>query len=239
MMLSQGGLFVIQFGGSVVLARLLTPYEMGIYAVAWAVVGMLSTIRALGLSTFLIREPVLEPAAVATIFTINAILAIVTAMAIALLGGVDGAWLGDAGVQRVLLPLALPPLLSISEMVPAASLERSGTGQNSGPDQPWKDDRIHRSVTILLAVHGFSYMSIAWGSLSAALFGVICVNVAGYEFVSLRLGLHDWRRITRFGAQMLSMGAVSSISGQLSDLLLGRLVGLAALGLYSARRWIE
>ncbi len=44
MMLSQGGLAVIQFGGSVVMARLLTPYEMGIYAVAAAMIGVLSTI---------------------------------------------------------------------------------------------------------------------------------------------------------------------------------------------------
>ena len=36
MMLSQGGLFLLQFGGSVAMARLLTPYEMGIYAVASA-----------------------------------------------------------------------------------------------------------------------------------------------------------------------------------------------------------
>jgi O-antigen/teichoic acid export membrane protein len=66
MLLSQSGLFVLQFGGSVVMARLLTPHEMGIFAVAYAIVGILSTIRALGLSSFLIREPDLTPEIVAT-----------------------------------------------------------------------------------------------------------------------------------------------------------------------------
>src|ERR1700746_1335783 len=54
MMLSQGGLFLLQFGGSVAMARLLTPYEMGIYAVASAIVGILGAIRATGLNVFLI-----------------------------------------------------------------------------------------------------------------------------------------------------------------------------------------
>jgi hypothetical protein len=81
MMLSQGGLFLLQFGGSVAMARLLTPYEMGIYPVASAIVGILGAIRAVGLNIFLIREPDLKPEALAISFTINAILAIVTAAA--------------------------------------------------------------------------------------------------------------------------------------------------------------
>ena len=54
--LSQGGLFVIQFGGSVVIARLLTPYDMGVYALAAATVGLLMALRVFGLGTFLIRD---------------------------------------------------------------------------------------------------------------------------------------------------------------------------------------
>ena len=123
-MLSQGGLFLLQFGGSVAMARLLTPYEMGIYAVASAIVGILGAIRAVGLNIFLIREPDLNPDALATSFTINAILAMVAAAAIAAFGSAGGTILGDTGVQHVLLLLALIPLFGIFELLPAASLER-------------------------------------------------------------------------------------------------------------------
>ena len=37
MAVSQGGLFIIQFGTSLVIARLLTPYEMGVFAIAVAI----------------------------------------------------------------------------------------------------------------------------------------------------------------------------------------------------------
>ncbi len=232
MMLSQGGLFLLQFGGSVAMARLLTPYEMGIYAVASALVGILGAIRATGLNVFLIREPDLKPEALATSFTINAILAMLTAAAIAALGSAGGSVVEDTGVQQVLLLLALSPLFGIFELLPAASLERIGAFRALALVNLAKVT-ISTTVTISLALHGFSYMSIAWGSLAGALSGVICLNIVGYRHVSLRLGLKDWRRITRFGVQMLAVGVVGNIATKLSDLLLGRLIGLAELGLYS------
>ncbi len=232
MFLSQGGLFIFGFGGSVVISRLLTPYEMGIYAVAFAIVGILSTIRALGLGAFLIREPDLKPDIVATSFTINAILVCLTASGIAALSGLGGAWLGDPGVQRVLLLLAVSQLLSILELVPTASLERIGAFQVLAPINLAKA-AASTTVTCLLAFLGYSYMSIAWGNLVGAVLGVIAANIAGRRFISLRFGLHDWRRVTRFGTQYVMIGAVGTIASRLSDLLVGRVIGLSALGLYS------
>jgi O-antigen/teichoic acid export membrane protein len=232
MLLSQSGLFVLQFGGSVVIARLLTPHEMGVFAVAYAIVGILSTIRALGLSSFLIREPDLKPEIVATSFTINAILAATTAAGIAALSVAGGAWLGEPGVQRVLLLLAASPLLSILELVPIASLERIGAFQILAPINLAKA-AVTTAVTILLAVLGFSYMSIAWGNLASAALGVVWANIAGRRFISLRVGLHDWRRVTRFGLRILMIGALGNIAGRLSDILIGRVIGLSALGLWS------
>ncbi len=107
MMLSQGGLFLVQFGGSVAMARLLTPYEMGIYAVASAIVGILGAIRATGLNVFLIRELDLKPDLLATSFTINAIVAVVTAAFIMTLGSTGETILGNTGVRHALLRLAL------------------------------------------------------------------------------------------------------------------------------------
>jgi hypothetical protein len=104
------------------------------------------------------------------------------------------------GVQHVLLPLALTPLFGIFELLSAASLERIGVFRGLALVNLAKVT-VSTTVTIFLAVHGFSYMSIAWGSLAGTLCGVICLNVLARRYVSLRLGLKDWRRITRFGLQ--------------------------------------
>jgi O-antigen/teichoic acid export membrane protein len=156
----------------------------------------------------------------------------VTAAAIAALGSAGDTILGDTGVQHVLLPLALSPLFGIFELLPAASLERISVFRVLALVNLAKVT-VSTTVTISLAVRGLRYMSIAWGSLAGALCGVICLNVLGRRYVSLRLGLKDWRRIIRFGLQMLAVSMLSKIAGKLSNLLLGRLVGLGELGLYS------
>jgi O-antigen/teichoic acid export membrane protein len=232
MVLSQGGLFIIQFGGSITIARLLSPYEMGICAVAYAIIGILNVIRTLGLVTFLVREPVLTHETVVTSFTINAILATLTGVVIAALSSLGGALLGDVGVQRVLLLLSVTPVLNIFELVPMSQLERRGDFRSIAMINLVRISSL-TAVSLLLAWLGFSYMSIAWGTLGSAILCVLCANWIGWRFISLRLGLREWRRVSAFGVRILLIGVMGTTANRMSEVMLGRLVGLSGLGLYS------
>ena len=232
MVFSQVGLVVIQFGGSITMARLLTPREMGIYAVAAAVVGILDIIRSFGLKSLIIREHELTRVAAATIFTINAGLNIACATFILAVSEIGSRTLGDAGVGRIMHLLAITPLLNIFEFLPNARLEREGAFRTIALINVGRTI-VNIGTTVILAANGFSYMSIAWGATATTLFSVVCSNAAGWQYVSLRLGLQDWRRIARFGLQMLTVSTVGGITSRLTDLLIGRLISLSALGLYS------
>ena len=138
----------------------------------------------------------------------------------------------DVGVQRVLLLLSVTPVLNIFEFLPMAQLERNGDFRSIAAIGLVKMSAI-TAVSVTLASLGFSYMSIAWGTLASNVAGVVCANWIGWPFVSLRPGLRDWRRIGAFGVRILLIGVMGTIVGRLSDVMLGRLVGLNALGLYS------
>lgn len=230
--LSQLLYFVVQLGGSVVVARLLRPYEVGIYAVALAVVGILNTLQAVGMNAFAVREPNLTPHLRASAFTINAVICVFLAALIFASSGLAGAFLRDPGVMRVMRLLALMPLLTIFEFLPAALLERNANFKAISLVQS-AQIVVNQSLTIVLALHGFSYMSMAYGSLASSVFGVLAYNVLGREHVSLAVGLREWRRIAGFGLNMLAISGVNTISARVSEFVLGRVVGLAALGLYS------
>lgn len=232
MILSQGVFFVLQFGGSIVVARLLTPYEMGIYAVAYAFSNLLNTLRMLGLNSFLIREPELTPSAIATALTINVVLTTTTSAAMLALSFAGAAVFGDEGVKHVLALLSLLPLISLFEFLPAARLERIGSFRTIALVYMARV-AIATAITILLAMRGFSYMSLIWGNLAGTVFSATCLTIVGWRYVSFRLGLQEWRRIAGFSLQILTISTVSNIAGQLSDLVLGRLIGLSALGLYA------
>ena len=230
--LSQAGLFVIGFGSSVAMARLLTPREMGIYAVAAAVVGVIDTLRMFGLNTLMIREADLSAPVVRTIFTTNAALNLLCSMLVLSVSEVGARFFGDDGVRSVLHLLALTPLINALEFLPGTQLERSGAFRAIALVNVCKTV-LNTGLTLSLAVAGFSYMSVAWGNLVTTLFSAACINAIGWRFVSLAPGLHDWRRVARFGLQMLAISTVAGMTGRLADLMIGRIIGLSALGLYS------
>ncbi len=231
MMMSQGGFFVLQFGGAVVLARLLTPYEMGVYTAAAAVTGILGILQAFGLTLFIIREPDLDRHILASAFTVNAILAAALSLAIVGLSALGGAFLREPGVQWVMLALAPLPLIGVLEFLPATQLERSADFRTIGAVNLLRAF-ISTCVTVALAFAGFSYMSFAWGSVASAIAGAGAMMWAGRQHVSFRVGLVAWRRILQFGLQQLAIQGVNLISNRAAEFLLGRLLGLSALGLY-------
>lgn len=232
MALAQGCAFALQFAGSVVLARYLTPYETGVYAIALATIGVLSIMQALGLQSLIVRVEILTPEIRTTAFTVNAGIAVALSTSIAAIGVFGGAFLHDEGVRKVLLTLAGTPLFGIFSFLPSAQLERDGRfkalaliGTASGV--------VGTIATIVLAVDGFSYMSIAYAHWVGAGAYTIIANVVGYQYSSFRVGFKSWRHVGNFGLQMLAVSGVTSLSQRLSDIVLGRLLGLSDLGIYN------
>lgn len=87
---AQASSFALQFASSVVLARLLTPREMGVFAVALAIVGALSIVQAFGLQSMIVREPDLTERVAVSAFTGNAIISVFLSIllaGVAFLGG--------------------------------------------------------------------------------------------------------------------------------------------------------
>ena len=231
MILSQGGNFVLQFGSTVVLARLLTPYDMGIYAAAMAVVGILSVFQAFGVALFVIREPHQDGNMLATAFTLNAIISVLLTLAIAGLSALGGAFLREPGVQRVMLLLAPIPLLSIPQFLPATIMEKSGNFRAIALVNLSRVV-VGTSLTVVLAFADVGYASLAWGTLAGAGASCVAFMIAGRQHLSFRVGLRAWRRITTFCLQQFAIQGVNEIAGRLSEFMLGRIVGLAGLGLY-------
>lgn len=232
MTLSQGGLVVMQFGASLVLARLLTPYETGVFAVAAAMAGLLGMLRTIGLSSYVIRAPAVDAAFLAGVFTVNAVLSAAVSVLIVAMSLLGGHLLGEPGVRDVLMLLAVVPLLACLELLPAACIERQG---NFRPIAMINLGRhLVATITMLgFVIAGHSYMSLAYGQVAGAVVAVVAINMVGRRFVSLRVSLQGWRDITRYGLDMLATTGIASTHLRLLDIILGWMLGLHALGIYA------
>jgi O-antigen/teichoic acid export membrane protein len=229
---AQGILAVLQFASSVILARYLTPYETGIYGIALATVGVLSLVQSLGLQALLVREEEITPEITSTAFAVNAAIAVLLSALIFGASFLGGQALHEVGVHRVMLVIALTPLFGIFNFLPAAMLERTGNFRSLAMISTIAG-LVLAVATIALAVAGFSYMSIAWAQCLSSLTSVVLTNLLGRQHVSYRIGFSAWRRIASFGLQMAAVNGITAASQRLSELSLGRLLGLSALGLFN------
>ncbi|MGH1573528.1 oligosaccharide flippase family protein [Methylobacterium sp. P31] len=232
MALCQGGLFLAQFGSSLALARLLTPYEMGIFSLAAAIAALLSTLRACGLSSYIIRAEQVDAALLASVFTVNLIISVATAALILGLSAFGGLLLGEPEVQRALAVLAVLPLIGILEFRPAAMIERQGHFRAIALVNMLRG-LVASAAMLALALAGFSYMSQAYGQAAGAVVAAVAVNCVGHRHAGLRVGLAGWREIVTYGGRLVAIAGVTGIAARLGELILGRVLGLSALGLFS------
>jgi O-antigen/teichoic acid export membrane protein len=179
-----------------------------------------------------VREKELTAALRATAFTVNLLLALGLAVVIAGVGFAGAAWLAEAGVRRVLVVLAAVPLIEAIAFQPGALLERSGR---------FKEISLASTASVIigtvsmiaLAMLGFSYMSVAYAQCIRVATNALLLNVIGREHVRFRLGIVAWRRVAYFSVQMLAVSGITALSARLSEIVLARLLGLAALGIFS------
>ena len=230
--LGQASYFLIQFTGSVILARLLTPYEMGVYALALAIVGILNVVQSVSLGAYLVREAELTPQKIAASFTVNLAISVLLALVIAILAFAGDLVTSDGGVKRVLLILAVSPLVNIFGIIPWSMLEREADFRTQSIIN------IVRSIlstiaTVGLAWLGYSYYSIAWGQLTGIIVSTVMLNVIARRHATVRLSIAGWKEIGRFGSQMIAISGVNTVASRATDLLLGKILGIVALGLYS------
>jgi O-antigen/teichoic acid export membrane protein len=224
--------FAVSFGGSVVLTRLLSPHDMGIYAIAIATMGLLSAFTAFGISAYVIREKELTEEMRNAASSVNAALCIAISLATVAAGMLSSVLLDSSEAGRVLYVLAITPLFGILNFGPSAMLQRQfqfkqmtlvATGSMI----------CGTIVTVTCALQGVGYMSPAWGALTTSTVMMVAYAFVGRQYFRFRFTRSGWRPVTTFGIQMLTISGTATMSLRLSDIVLGRLLGLEALGFYS------
>jgi O-antigen/teichoic acid export membrane protein len=228
----QAAFFIFQFAGSVVIARLLSPYDVGVFTIAMAVVGLVAIVQSVGLNSYLVRERELSAQTVSTAATINWILAFVIACLIALIGLVGEYFFQERGVREVLLVIAFVPLIGAITFVPVAMLEREGNFRALALVRI-ASTAFGLMLTIFLAVQGFRYMSLAYSQIATTILTNIIFLIVARRHLNFRLSLIGAREIAKYALQILTISGLGAVTVRCMDIVLGRLQGLHALGLYS------
>ena len=222
---------IVTFTTSVVVARMLGPFELGIYAMALAVSGVLTAILSFGTQAYVVREGELDPLVLRSAFTVNITLSLLLSLGLMAAALAQWRW-GRNDLALVFLVMTAGPVFSAFEFVPATLFTREMRYSIISAVSVLRT-LVTASVTLVLVLVGSGAPGLAAGPVAANLVCALAYMALRRRDLIFRPGFHQFRAIIIFGLQMLSINGVSQLAQRGSDIVLGQLLGLAALGLYA------
>lgn len=240
---ARGGVVwsTIAFAGSkgftflslLILTRLLAPSQFGVVAAIVVFLALLELGSSLGLDAAVIYEQEEGiTSRVQTAFTANLLLALaLTALAIALAPVVAGFFHvpGSAGLFR-LASLAL--LLGSVGTIPDALLLRELDFRRRSLPQVSRS-LVRGLVGIVLALSGFGAAALVWGMLAGTLVSTAMQFALTRFRPTLRLHWGELRSMAVYGLGAAALEVLSLVAGRTDAIVIGRVLGEYALGLYT------
>jgi O-antigen/teichoic acid export membrane protein len=217
---------------TVVLARLLTPSEIGVFMVGMALMSMTDALRDFGTGTYLIQAREITLAGMRTAFTVSLVLSAAVSVVLLTASGEIAAYYHEPGLRSVFAVMAVNFLI-----VPIVATIMALLRRDMAFDKIAHINLItavsYFLVVNSLAAFGFSYMSLAWASLLSTGVSTLSAILHRPSLTIFRPAIGEWRKVVLFGGISTCTALLNVICWNLPQLALGRVLGLNAVGLYS------
>ena len=229
-LVNTGGAKIVGLLSGVILARLLTPHDYGLFAIAFIALNLSNSLNDAGLQAAITRWPGEIDAVAPTAVTVCILTSVVCYGLLFVLAPPICAALGAPQATEMIRVLSLILIFSGFDSVPAAVLSR-----NFRQDRQAIADLASTAsvgLTILLAYLGYGAWSFVWGQLAGNLIGTtLIVSFApvrywpGFDRAALRQLIPQGLPLA--GSAIVSIGVIN-----VDYISVGRLLGPVALGFY-------
>ena len=232
-MASQYVSFAMQFITSIVLARwLISPEQFGLFSIAFAAITLVAFLQDFGVTRYITGEADLTPAKVHTAFTVSVAFAW-TIAALALLAAAPIAqFYGDPHLLPITRVIAASYLLVPLAIVPQALCQRrmdfrSNTMIEVGAAL------ANSTVAICLALRGHGALALAWGAFAQQAARLVVSQWRAGIMLPWPLRLRGAEPVLRIGGTNSVLSVCGSITARAPELVIGRLIDSAAVGLFA------
>ena len=216
---------------AVILARLLTPSEFGIAAAARFFAQLASYLSSGGLGAAIIRTNALRDEHLSSVFVFTTVVNLLAFLAVSLASPWIGAFYDSAEVAGVMPFVALNFLVVGSFTVPQALLSRDLRYREMSTAGT-SDLFVSSAAACVLAWTGFGYWSLVISDVMGA---VVKGSITSY-YTRWRPRLHfsreAFRELASFGLGSYAARLLQHAAMNLDNLVIGRFLGLTALGFY-------
>jgi len=223
---------IIQFIGVMIIARLLTPKEMGVFGIAASIIMFAQALRDFGVSQYIIQEKDLTNDRIRAAFSITIIFGFALFLLVFLLSGVFRNLYNDAGIGRLTRVLSINFLLLPFGAITLSCLRRE-MNFRARMIVEISSSVVKLVITLLFAILGYSYMSLAYGSLGNAITIILVANLFRPKELPLFPGFKEIHHVMTTSWKIAGISFIITLTNVLPELILGKTLGILAVGFFS------
>ncbi len=235
--LARGMTLTCQLLASMVIARNLSPADMGVVGFAAIIIGFLNQFSDCGIGSAAIRRPQLERRNLETAFTLKVILGVLAFGTALLIAPFARYFCDHPAVANVTRFLALNFLVSTVGFLPQVQLTREMNYR--ALVVPGVINAVVRcALAITLIWCGWKFWAVVMADVGANLAGNLAMQCVNKVPLGFRLDRQDAGEFLRFGLPLLGTGIVVFLIFSMDNFLVSATMGIAALGYYAlAMNW--
>ena len=217
---------------SMLIARLLTPREIGVFSVTMVLLNYVASFRDLGAGQYLVQEKELTVDRIRAVWAVQLGQGLLLSAGIALAAYPVVEFYREPRMFEIMLVVAANYAVNPFGSITYAWLMR---------DMMFKQLAIMRAgsaligacVSVALAYKQFGPLSLAFGAMASTLANALIATTLRPAGLPWLPGLKEVRRVLGFGTHLTGNSLFSVISGTAPELLLGKWQSMTAAGLYS------
>lgn len=226
------GNLVLTLLSIVILSRLLTPREFGVFAISSSIVGVMSTVREFGGLNYIVQKQDLSERCIRTAFTVNCAISASLIAALFAMRDPMASFFNEDGLRAALAVSALNfVVLPFAETV-LALLRRQMAFDVIAVCSSVATTVMY-ATSIALAATGYSFMGPVWGLVAGSVVQAILYCVCRRDMRIFVPSLGGWRDTLRFGAYSSGTTMINALNQWSPQLIVGRMLDLSSVGLYA------
>lgn len=226
------GLKLSQFAVSIVIARLVSPRQFGVFVVAATIYLIVVNVSEVGVSTALVREVDNADRIAPTVTTIAVVNSALLAAIMYLSAPALATALGAPAATNAVRVLTIPLLLAGPAAVPTALLTRDfQQGRRLIADSA--NFILATGTIIVLALNGSGVMALAWSRVAGQAVSCLLMLILAPKRYWPGFNWSEARRLLRFGAPLAGANLTGFTLGNVDFMTVGRLAGPLQLGYYN------
>lgn len=222
---------VVSLGATLIMARLLTPADYGLMAIAMVVIGFVGFFNEVGIGSAIVQKPKLTTSEVNGCFAIALLASLLLFGLTVLSSGMLARFFGNPRLEAMISVLAFAFILGSFGTVPMAFL-RKELHFKAIAGITVMTIVVQSMVCLVLAWQGFGAWSLVWGFLSAS----ALLSLGAFWLSPWRpkgaYGMREAAGLVLYGLKVTSSRVFWYIYSNADKVIIGKVLGERSLGIY-------